>query len=156
QKVAPELRQAAIESVTASGIRLLCQLERSNYVYGDDRPHMTFSADGTLLTSFVEGGLRVWRIPGGEIEGTHGFPYNSVRFGPVAPLLAIADRQEVCLWEPLTNRKVAAFPGQPPLHFNPTGKLLAFVRQGSLGLWDIAGGREMSLTRRGEPVGFVT
>jgi WD40 repeat protein len=62
----------------------------------------------------------------------------------------------VRLWEPDTNREIAGFPGQPPYRFNPSGRLLAFVREPGVRLWDVAAGRETTFRAEGRPAGFLT
>jgi WD40 repeat protein len=154
----PELRQAAIESATAAGIRLVCHVERDNTAYFGDAICMAFSTDGKLLASGSEGrGIKVRRIPGGDVVGeVEGF-CGGMCFSPSAPLLAFSNQEgKVRLWEPTSNREVAAFPGQEPFQFSPTGQFLAFAHKDGVGLWDIAAGRQTALRIKGVPVGFIT
>jgi WD40 repeat protein len=153
QSVTAELRQEAIESATASGFRRVCHLERASIVFGGDGIYMAFSADGKLLTD-DEGkyNSKVWRIPTGEVVGQ---VESMGTFSPAASLLAIARDGKVRLWEPQTNRDVAAFRGQRPLHFSPTGQHLAFATEHGIGLWDRATGRQTTLGCKGVPAGFI-
>jgi WD40 repeat protein len=163
QLITPELRQEAIESATASGVRSACQLYRgiSGFYGGGDALYMAFSGDGKLLASYANEGITVWRIPGGQVVGqVKGWGF---RFSPTAPLLAICEQDKVRLrehkvrlWEPTTNREVAAFPGMWPFQFNPTGQVLAFAGEQCIGLWDVAAGRQTKLSCKGLPVGFIT
>jgi WD40 repeat protein len=156
QTITAELRQEAIESATAAGVRLVCHVERGNLGIGGDGIYMAFSADGQLLAAAEPAGVKVWRIPSGEVVGETKCNYLGIRFSPTAPLLAVSSQESVRLWEPTTNRDVAAFPGKLPFHFDPTGKVLAFAGEHGVFLWDVAAGRQTALGCKGVPAGFVT
>jgi WD40 repeat protein/tRNA A-37 threonylcarbamoyl transferase component Bud32 len=155
--VTPELRQEAIESATAAGLRLVCHVERSREVVIADETLMAFSADGKLLAAGADGGrVRVWRIPGGDVVGETQGSCGDMRFSPTAPLLALSKEDTVHLWEPTTNRVVATFPGQRPFQFSPTGQFLAFAAKDGVHLWDVTARRQTRLGIQGVPVGFIT
>jgi WD40 repeat protein/tRNA A-37 threonylcarbamoyl transferase component Bud32 len=155
QHVTPELRQEAIESAASAGVRLVCHVERGNLGIGGDGIYAAFSADGQLLAAAESAGVKVWRIPGGEVVGETKCNYLGICFSPAAPLLAVSSQGSVRLWEPITNRDVATFPGKLPFHFDPTGKVLAYAGEHGVFLWDVAAGRQTALGCKGVPVGFV-
>jgi WD40 repeat protein/tRNA A-37 threonylcarbamoyl transferase component Bud32 len=160
QSVTPELRQEAIESATAAGIHLVCHLERDNAGFGGEDPNIAFSADGQLVAAAQSKGIKVWRVPSGDVVGHVEGAYRGMCFSPTAPLLAIpnwpASPGKIRLWEPETKREVAEFPGQLPFCFNPTGHLLAFTGTWwRIGLWDVRAGKPSALGALGEPVGFL-
>jgi hypothetical protein len=59
QKITPELRQQAIESVTAPGLRLVCNLGPRDLAIGGEGPYVVFSADGALLATAEAKGVKV-------------------------------------------------------------------------------------------------
>jgi WD40 repeat protein len=157
QKVTPELRQEAIASATSPGIHLVQQLQRtSNFGIGGDGLYIAISADGTLAAAAESKGLKVWRIPSGEVVGEVKCSYYCFRFSPTAPRLAIEVNGTVRLWEPLSNRVVAEFPGKSPFQFSPSGRLLAFKGKDGVALWDIAAARGKTLGVKGSPVDFMS
>jgi WD40 repeat protein len=156
QTVTPELRQEAIESATSAGIRLVCHVERDNLGIGGDGIYMAFSADGKLVAAAQSGGVKVWRIPGGEVVGETKCRYLGICFSPAAPLLAVSSQDQVRLWEPISNRDLATFPGKLPFHFDPTGQFLAYAGEHGPFLWNVDAGRQMALGCKGVPVGFLT
>jgi WD40 repeat protein len=172
-KITPELRQEAIQTVTASEIHFLGQLGPRSLAFGGDGPWIQFSADGTLLAAAdmlhkdprpgvpaaaASGdGIKVWHIRSGRLVGQALCNYSGgFLFSPTAPLLALASDREVRLWEPADNLETGRFLGAAPLCFSPDGTLLAAARNAGVVLWDVAARQQRNLDARGIPVAFLS
>jgi WD40 repeat protein len=156
-KVTPELRQEAIESATAPGVRLACQLGPRDIILGGEGPYVAFSADGTLLATTEAGGVKVWRVPSGELIGLIPCEHRAgFRFSPSAPMLVVGAQGAVRLYDASANKEVASFPGRPPFRFSPTGEFVAFVGESGVGLWDVRAGRATAPGFGGAPVEFTS
>jgi WD40 repeat protein len=113
---------------------------------------VAFRADGKLLTSGVNGEVKLWDPVSGltvlTIQEDHQPPgVVSVAFSPDGKLLAGARGDAVQLWDAATGQHVRTLMGHKPgvrsVAFSPDGKRLASVADRSLKLWDVASGKEI-------------
>jgi WD40 repeat protein len=106
----------------------------------------------TLAAAGLGGPIRLWRLPGGEDDGTlPGSPGMgaAAAFSPDGSLLAIADGSTVQLWEVAGRRQRQTLTGHTGpvrcLAFTPDGTLLATgAEDHTIRLWDVKDGRERS------------
>jgi WD40 repeat protein len=172
-RVTPELRQEAIDTLAAPGVRLVCKLGPRHLAISGPEPFLVFSPDGRMLATSDSvrigeetansDGITVWDIPSGKLIGQVHCAYygGDFAFSPTAPLLALTQRGEdtVRLWEPASDRVVARLKGEPPVCFSPDGKLLA-ARHGQTGtevrVWDVARREELPFVANDTPLAFLS
>jgi WD40 repeat protein/tRNA A-37 threonylcarbamoyl transferase component Bud32 len=168
-KKTPELRQAAIETITAGGIREVCKLGPRNLHLGGEGPYIAFSHDSSLIatTDLVHDpagkapsfyGIKVWELPSGKLLSSVECDYErGFVFHPTAALLALSGKGKVWLWEPRTRKEVFAFEGQKPLCFSPDGALLAVAGKQGVAVWDLRAKRRLGgRAIPGAPVRFLS
>jgi WD40 repeat protein len=169
-KVSPELRAEAIRTATTFGLREVCKLGPRDLHIGEEGPFVVFSPDGYLVAtaeSLHEGeiphrrsfdGIRVWELPSGRLLGQVKCSYYSgdFAFSPAAPIMALANKGSVRLWEPRTEKEVLSFPGRGPLRFSPDGALLAAAGAKQVVLWDVRRKQSVPLAGTGEPIDFLS
>jgi WD40 repeat protein len=169
-KRSPELRAEAIRAASGFGMRVVCRLGPRHLSVGGEGPYIVFSPDGSMVATpevLIEGnepqkrsfdGMRVWQLPSGKLLGQAACTYYSggFAFSPTEPLMALATRDTIRLWEPATGKERARFPGSMPARFSPDGGLLAAVRDKGIVLWDVRQSRPVPLATRGVPVAFLS
>jgi WD40 repeat protein len=169
-KRSPELRTEAIRAVTTSGLREVCKLGPRDLHIGGEGPFVAFSPDGSLVAtaeSLHEGeglqrrsfdGIRVWELPSGRLLGQVECSYYSgdFAFSPAAPVMALANKGNVRLWEPRTGKELLSLPGHGPLRFSPDGALLAAAGAKQVVLWDVQRKQSVPLPAAGEPIDFLS
>jgi WD40 repeat protein len=166
RKRTPELRQQAIQSATAGGVRLVHEWPLG------DADRLDFSPDGTLLAAAggvavreptgvtMRRGLRVWNVSSGRME--HDLPsgcsvWGTFAFSPAGDLLAAQQTADtVCLWDLRVGRERAHFPAAGALRFSPDGNRLAVGGRAGVRLWNLASGKEERAIPRGDLIGFLS
>jgi WD40 repeat protein len=167
KKRSPQLRQEAIQCITASGGRLLHELPLG------DAMRVEFSPDSTLLAAAggvvvrdketnsvtMQLGLRVWDVHSGQtILDVPCNPYcGTFAFRPAGDLLAVQETADtVCLWEVRTGKDRGRFKAAGALQFSPDGTRLAVGGREDVRLWNVATGTEERATTRGDLIGFLS
>lgn len=111
---------------------------------------LAFAADGkTLVTSTMEGAIRVWNTGTASDRLPAQSPgYSSVTFSPDCKTLALTSGGVVQLWDPITGKQRAALTGHQgaigPVVFSPDGLTLATGSRDNFGvvkLWDVGSGQ---------------
>jgi serine/threonine protein kinase/WD40 repeat protein len=167
-KSAPQLRQEAIQTITAPGVRLISRLGPQDSSYGGDTPRAAFSFDSGLVANPTQAvptatggetaGVKVWDVTSGRLVGQTPCTNHplSFAFSPVARLLAVTDEDDtVRLWDPDTGETISSFPGRSPLHFSQDGRLLAVRSATGIEVRDIPHGHAVWTLSEGMPVGFA-
>lgn len=167
-KSSPLLRQEAIQTIAAAGMRLVARLGPQDSIYGGDTPRAAFSFDSGLVATPTQAvptslggetaGVKVWDVQSGRLVGQTPCVNRplSFAFSPVTRLLAVTDEDDtIRLWDPDTNETISNFPGRSPLHFSPDGTLLAVRGGAGIEVRDVPNGHVVWTLSEGMPVGFA-
>jgi WD40 repeat protein len=162
KKHSPELRHQAIQSATATGVRLHHELPLG------DADQLEFSPDGTLLAAAggvaikeansltMRRGLRVWDVASGRVVNEV-YCEGPFAFNPAGDLIALHPTSDtVCLWEPRSGKQRARFRCAGTYRFSPDGTRLAIGQSPGVHVWNLATRKEERVFARGDLIGFLS
>ncbi len=145
----PDGRRLAVNNTDSAAPRVTILELDTGHVLADWRSQvgiggMTWSADGQLLA--VAGGgndnrVYIWNVRRGSLASV--LPgQNAPRFAHSGYLLAtLSIDGKTCLWDAAAGEPLTAAPGNS-LGFSPDDRRLAFMMDGKLGVWNVAGDTE--------------
>src|SRR5208282_6040387 len=114
---------------------------------------LAWSADGRLLAAACDDrNVYVWDADSGQqqavLEGHQKQVYD-LAFSPVSDLLASSALDGTTrLWDPISGRQLVSVPGKC-LQFKRDGLQLAYQKGSSVGVWEVADGRECRVLHHG-------
>lgn len=126
---------------------------------------LAFSADGSLLASSSsynsEEGVKLWRMPEGNLEKILSTQGHALAFSPDGQLLAVVEPQAVTLWRIADGKRVrshscrvASFTNYS-VAFSPDGTLLATACENQITAWKVSdGSRLFSIRGREKGIAF--
>jgi serine/threonine protein kinase/WD40 repeat protein len=154
---APDGRRLALSGHVEEAMVQVVDLETGRVVqklwHPDDVQAMTWSGDGRLLAVGADDrAIHVWDTAEWReqavLEG-HGKPPQGLTFSPDGGLLAsFATDGTTRLWDPVSGRLLVTAPGAC-MHFSPDGRRLGFRTGPTMGVWEVADGRECRVLHHG-------
>ena len=112
---------------------------------------VAYSPDGTILAAGTRRGtIQLWEVSAGEnITTLQKSPTGTVAFSSDGTILAAGSRDEITLWDVLTEENIATFPPDDKTWrfsavFSPDDKALAVgTGSGGIELWDVKTGKKI-------------
>ena len=129
--------------------------ERAPFILDARIDSLTWDDQGRLLAAGCgnDGKIYVWDMRAHRLqtvlEGHQGW-VTTLAFHPAGDLLASSSIQDgtTRLWDPVSGRHLVAAPGRC-IRFSPDGRRLAFYDGRSIGIWEVADGKECRLLHPG-------